>query len=244
MPLLDHFHPPLSVARHWQSLHTLWTGALTGQLNQGALPPGCFAEAQVNVGGGAEIDVATFEPLANGASSSPVDGGVATRTAPAWAPPVPALSMPALFPDDLEVLVFRGEGGPTLIGAIELISPSNKDRPDYRSAFAIKCANFLHQGIGLVIVDVVTSRQANLHDEVVGLMGQLPACGFPGGSSLYAVSYQPVRRQDRDLVDIWPVPLFVGQSLPMVPLPLRGFGCVRLDLEASYTEARQRNGLG
>ena len=28
MPLLDHFHPPLSVDRHWESLHAAWAGSV------------------------------------------------------------------------------------------------------------------------------------------------------------------------------------------------------------------------
>lgn len=41
-------------------------------------------------------------------------------------------------------------------------------------------------------------------------------------------------------IDVWPTALALGQALPTMPLALRGYGCVPLDLEASYTEARQR----
>ena len=46
--------------------------------------------------------------------------------------------MPAVFPDEIEVLVIHRSGGPTLVGAIELVSPANKDRPETRRAFAAK----------------------------------------------------------------------------------------------------------
>ena len=29
MPLLDHFHPPLLGARHWESIHAVWTAEIT-----------------------------------------------------------------------------------------------------------------------------------------------------------------------------------------------------------------------
>ena len=52
------------------------------------------------------------------------------------------------------MLVINVEAGPTLVGAIELVSPSNKARPAARRAFAMKCLNYLNAGIGLIIVDV------------------------------------------------------------------------------------------
>jgi len=87
--------------------------------------------------------------------------------------------MPALFPDEIEVHVFRRSGGTTLVAAIELISPGNKDRAEARRAFAAKCASYLQQGIGLVIVDIVTERQANLHDELNSLLEHADTFQFP-----------------------------------------------------------------
>jgi len=242
MPLLDHFHPPLSVERHWPSLHTLWTGALTRYLNGGRLPAGYFAEAQVYVGGRVEIDVASWEANSAGASASG-NGGTATLTAPVYAPPAPPMTWQATFPDQLEVLVYGSEGGPTLAAAIELVSPGNKDRPEARQAFVAKCATLLHEGVGLVVIDIVTSRQDNLHDELARLMNQWPASAFPAGTHLYAAAYRPARRDARDQIDVWPEALAVGQNLPTLPLALPRVGCVPLDLEATYTEAREWSGL-
>lgn len=243
MPLLDHFHAPLKDVRHWEAFHARWAAALADALNLGGLPPGYFAEMQVHVGSRVEVDLGTFEEHANGPAATP-SGGVATAVAsPAWAPPAPALVMPAVFPDELEVLVYDTEGGPTLVAAVELVSPGNKDREEARQAFAAKCASHLQQGIGLVVVDVVTSRQFNLHDQLVRLMGQPESFLLPEAPSLYAVAYRPRRRKSADQIEIWPATLAVGEPLPVLPLPLRGAGCVRLDLEASYTEARQRSRL-
>lgn len=248
MPLLDHFHPPLSEQRHWESFHGRWAAALSDALNAGLLPAGYFAEMQVALAGGrVEVDVPTLGPGTNGAPSTSApdarEGGVATLTASVWAPPAPAFELPATFPDEVEVLVFGTEGGPTLVGAIELVSPRNKDRPEARRAFAIKCLAYLQQGIGLVVVDVVTSRRVNLHDAMVALM-ETEAPGFSGAAPLYAVAYRPFRRQDAERIAVWPAPLALGQDLPTLPLWLRDLAApVRLDLEAAYTEARQRSRL-
>ena len=57
--------------------------------------------------------------------------------------------------DSYEIRVYQDLGGAELRAAIELISPSDKDRPGSRQTFAAKCAGYLKQGIALVIVDIV-----------------------------------------------------------------------------------------
>jgi hypothetical protein len=148
--------------------------------------------------------------------------------------------VPLVFPDEVEVQVhdLRG-GGKRLVGVIELISPGNKDAPDSRRAFAAKCVAYLQRGIGLISVDVATRRRANLHNEVLDLLGQA-AVALPTDVDLYAVAYRPARRGESNQLDLWPVALAVGQPLPLLPLALRGAFSVPVDLEAAYTEARRR----
>ena len=239
MPVLDHFHPPLSSTRHWESFHSRWAAAIADSLNSDLLPPDYFAEVQVHVGSRVEIDVATFD--SEGAVPVPSSQqATATATAPAWAPPAPQMVMPALFPDSLEVLVLSQEAGPTLVAAVELVSPGNKDRPEYRRAFAAKCASYLQQGIGLVIVDIVTSRPANLHNELVRLLECDEQFLLPA-DSLYAVAYRPLRRDESDDIDVWSKRLAVGLPLCELPLALDKGLAVPLDLNATYTEACQRS---
>ena len=38
MQLLDHFHPPLSMVRHWESFHARWAAAIADVLNDELLP--------------------------------------------------------------------------------------------------------------------------------------------------------------------------------------------------------------
>ena len=212
-------------------------------LNRGVLPPGYFAEAQVHVGSRVEVDVASFEDEGEKSSAEPDEsgGGVAVAR---WAPPAATLVIPAVFPDEVEIQVFSTASGATLVAAIELISPGNKDRPEARRAFAAKCAGYLQMGIGLVIVDIVTGRQANLHDDLMRLLEQPETFRLAGESSLYTVAYRPVRRDPAgDVIEIWPVPLNLGQALPIMPLSLRNAMMVPLELDASYAEARQRSRL-
>src|SRR5205807_1495162 len=142
-----------------------------------------------------EIDVGTYredEPDSKDANGPA--GGVAVA-AERWAPPVAAATIPAIFPDVLEVKVYdTTNDGMTLVGAIEMVSPGNKDRVEERRAFAAKVATYLNSGISVVVTDVVTTSRANLHNDLVELMA-VPAgigAGFPGETELYSVAYRPV----------------------------------------------------
>jgi hypothetical protein len=242
MPLLDHFHPPLSEERHWGSFHAAWAGALADDLNR-RLPEGYFAEEQTHAGAGVEIDVGTFDRQAGIQAVRSEGGGVATLPPPAWTPPAAAFTVPALFADDFEVRVLSTRSGPTLVAAIELVSPRNKDRPEARRGFAIKCASYLHQGIAVLIIDIVTGRRANLHTEIMRLLEITDPSHLPGDAMLYAVAYQPLRRQQREEIDLWPAALAVGAELPLLPLALNAELSMPIDLEATYMDACQRRRL-
>jgi hypothetical protein len=237
--LLDYFHPPLSRDRYWESFHAAWLGSMADDLNR-RLPPGLFAEEQVHAGAGDEIDVDALESQSRGGEN----GGGASPQTTTWQPPLPALTVPAVFADDFEVRVLDSRGGPTLIATIELVSPRNKDRSEARRAFATKCASYLHQGISLVLIDVVTERHANLHNEIVRLMEQADGALMTDEIDLYAVAYRPIRRDGREEIDLWPATLRVAEPLPTLPLALNAGLSLPLDLEATYTDARQRRRVG
>lgn len=245
MPLRDHFRPPLGELRHWESFHARWAAVIADALEADLLPPGYFAEVQVHVGSRVEVDIATFEEESLQARPGMRDGGgtaTATLSPQVWSPPAPGMVLPAVFPDRLEVLIFNTESGPTLVAAIELVSPRNKDREPTRRAFATKCANYLQQGIGLVLVDIVTNRRPNLHNEMIRLL-ELDDEYLIDPDSLYATAYRPLQREGTPQIQVWPQRLAVGEQLPTLPLPLDKGQCLRLDLEETYAEACRRTRL-
>jgi hypothetical protein len=234
MGLQNHFRPPLSVRRHWHAFHNAWATYISSDLNQ-RLPEGYFAEANVQFG--IEIDVATFEEAELSPSSDSAaraaPTGEAIGSSAVWIAPTPTQTIPiSIITDVVEVLVFGREAGPTLAGAIELVSPANKDRAAHRDAFITKCAAYLQQGVGLIVVDVVTDRRANLHDELLVRLGS-PGM-VPLDAELYAVAYRPVSRAGQASLDIWQEPLAVGHRLPTLPLWLRGSLTLPVDLDATY----------
>lgn len=239
MPLFDHFHPPLYPHHHWESFHSNWATRIADGI-AAVLPPEFQVEEHTHAGPGFEIDVATYEGVTSPGDSGAAGPALATR---AYAPPAPDAAMPAAFPDTFEVRIFNTIAGLTLVAVIELISPGNKDRPAERRAFAAKCASYLAQGISLIVVDVVTNRHANLHNDVMRLMEAAPELDLPAEVDLYAVAYRPVRRGEKDEIDLWRRPLALGASLPTLPLRLTGDLFIAVDFEAAYQEACRRRKL-
>jgi Protein of unknown function (DUF4058) len=227
MVLQDHFHPPLSLRRHWHSFHNAWATYIASDLNS-KLPEGYFAEPNVQFG--VEIDVAAFEQNTTDFEN---EGIISLPLSQAnWTPPSPSQNLPFLpTQETVEINIFNTEGGPVLAGAIELVSPANKDRASHRNAFVSKCETFLRQGIGLVIIDVVTERKANLHNE---LLNRITEGASYLGAELYAASYRVIERNSQPSLDVWQEKISIGKALPTIPFWLRGNKCFPLELESIY----------
>jgi hypothetical protein len=223
MPLRDHFHPPLSVDRPWEAFHSAWAAAIANQLNDSLLPVGYVALPLVSYGPAVEIDVAAMRERA------------AIRIEPAdWTPSQPAQSLEVDWSqrDVFEVRVIHQVDGPRLAAAVELVSPANKDRPAARRTFAGKCAGYLRQGVGAVVVDVVTARHGNLHHELIELLELNETKEL--NSELYAVAYRTTASEIAGRLEVWAEGLSLGQSLPTLPLWLAEDLAVPLNLETSY----------
>jgi hypothetical protein len=239
MPLRDHFQPPVSKAASWEGFHGMWPGVIVQQLFQ-TLPPGYVAEPRVRLGAVAEIDVGALEQNSVPKTSAlshrdDSDGGVATAVV---APPQPTLEVEMELPEqyEYEVLVFDATHERTLVAAIEFVSPANKDRPENRRAFAVKCAALLQKDVSVSIVDLVTYRHFNLYIDVLDLIGQSDAKFAADPPPVYAVTGRTRKLHRRPRFATWDYPLAVGQPLPKLPIWLTEEDLVLLDLEASYEE--------
>ena len=228
MPLLDHFLPPLGRTHPWRGFHGAWAAAMARGLNAGVLPNGYYAVPFLDRQGPIEIDVAAVREADRGNGAGEVGS---------WSPANPELAVAVAWPtgDDVRVEVFADDGDPRLAAAIELVSPGNKDRPGSREAFVSKCAGYLRQGCGLVVVDVVTTRRANLHAELLTALGA--GAGANDSLDLSAVAYRAVGRDEDGRLLAWPMALAIGEALPTVPLWIGPDLAVPLDLEASHSAA-------
>jgi len=246
MPIRDHFHAPFDDRLPWPSLHNGWIGTITERLNE-LLPPEYQALDSMRLSSGFEIDIATVESgeAEHGTGPNGINGGgTAVATAPTVYSAPPALgTAPFTIADATEIKVFTNRGTRHLVGAIELVSPANKDRPESRTAFVGKCLDYLGAGASVVIVDVVTERHANLHNELIEAIKAPDELRLPETAFVYATAYRPVIRRKKTSLDIWVNAISVGDALPTMPLRLLGDLFVPVELEATYTEACRRRRL-
>lgn len=215
MKLLDHFQPPLSRKRHWTGQHSAWAVAIASDLNA-ALPEGWFADSRVQWR--QEADAIVIEEAE---SSGPAVLTVAR-------PPTRRVRFD-VSQDIVEVRIIDERDGQTLAAVIELISPSNLRGQDARDAFVGKCEALLSDGVGVLLVDVVTNSPVNLHRDLLARLDVPDAEADP----TYAASYGP----DGDSLQVWYERLGVGASLPEMPLPLKGGGMAAVRLAETYATA-------
>ena len=222
MPLLDHFHPPLFPRRSWESFHGGWGCQLAGQLNMRPMRYGFLAEP--NIHNGFMVVVEARE---------------------VWAPSPPPLVVPVDFTtlETFEIRIYDEERARTLVAAVELVSPGNKDRPENRRAFLDKCAAYLREGVS-VVVDIVTSRRHNFHETLMELFNGGETAMRAITSDLYAVAYRVRLVGKRTQLEAWPAALALGAPLPTMPLWLTESLCVPLELEAGYQAACRYAAIG
>jgi hypothetical protein len=202
------------------------------------LPTGYVAAPNVHLGRSFEIDVSTFEdqaaPIANSNGNSPA--APATET---WAPPRPTLTCEAeeQNEDEYEVRVYDARRGRRLVAAIEIISPSNKDRPKHRTAFLDKVSALLHTDVCVSIVDVVSIRPFNLYAELLDRLGLTDPSLGDSPMPMYASTLRWLRPSERrSRLDTWFYPLEIGKTLPVLPIWLSTELVIPLELEPSYEE--------
>jgi hypothetical protein len=216
----------------------MWPAVIVQQLFP--IPPeGYVAAPRVHLGAAFEIDVSTFERDEPARPERPSDeyGGVAVAT---WAPPNPTLTLETELPDqdEYEVRVYDARHGRRLVAAIEIVSLSNKDRPESRRAFVAKVAALLQRDVSVSIVDLVTVRQFNLYSDLLELIGRTDPLLGAEPPTVYAVTIRGRKRPDKKpLLDTWFYPMALGQPLPTLPIWLDADLGVFLDLEANYEEA-------
>ncbi len=124
-----------------------------------------------------------------------------------------------------------------MVAAIEIVSPSNKDRPESRRAFVAKVAALLQRDVSVSVLDTVTIRQFNLYGDLLELIGRSDPMLGADAAALYAVTVRGRKRGgQRPLLDTWFYPIALGRPLPTLPIWLDVDVGVFLDLETSYEE--------
>jgi hypothetical protein len=211
----------------FHNFHQDWTIEICRTLNRGILPPGYFAMADQRVSD-PEPDVIALrfrEP------SPP--GGLAVAEAPPRARQVAHIETEReVYARKANRIAVRHKLG-RVVALIEVVSPGNKDSKHALRSFTRKAADFLLNGISLVIVDLFppTPRDPDgmhqaLWDELVGETFE----ARPANKPLTVASYDP-----GEGLSAYVDPVAVGDCLPDVPLFLEPGWYVYIPLEATYT---------
>jgi hypothetical protein len=154
-----------------------------------------------------------------------------------FAEPHVHLGAVAAIPQDIyEVRIYDSRRKRHLVAAIEIVSPSNKDRPESRSTFVAKAATLLRQGICVSIVDIVSTLDFNLYADLLRFADGVDPALSVDPPPLYAATIRTRREGQRRMMDSWYHPLAIGQTLPTLPIWLSETRSISLDLEASYEE--------
>lgn len=234
MPLRDHFHPPLSKRKNWEGFHGQWPAMIVQTLNQ-KLPSRFEAEPSVHVGSEIEVDVATVENREGGDAEFPSNGDLQFDLAK----PSLAVETELVTEAEYEVRIFDTERNRRLVAAIQIVSPSNKDRPESRQVFVAKCQAMLKQKVSVAIVDLVTSKNFNLYTELLELVHQRDAMFGEDPPATYAAACRWTPRGGKHFLESWSHILGISQPLPTLPIWLTETDYVPLDLESSYEQTCQ-----
>ena len=198
------------------------------------LPEEYIAQPSVRLGDTMEIDVAALERESGRVSFSRVEDQGSVMVA-SWAPPQPRVLLDTELPEPSEYIVsIYTQDEFRLVAAVELVSPSHKNRPENRKTFVNKCEALLKNEVCVTIVDVVTSRTANLYGELLDELGAQRTA--VARSVIYATTCRGRRSGPRWRLFSWEHELAVGAALPTLPLWLSEDFMVPLDLEATYEE--------
>jgi hypothetical protein len=217
----------------WEGMHLLWSAELLHDLKP-RLPEGYRAYlgsspilAVGSPAGKPDLSVRTWQPDNPRLPSNP--------TYAAFDAPDVEVSVSAIEPSTALLVEHHG----SLVAAVELVSPRNKDRPTSRDTYLSRYLGYLLNGANLVLIDV--------HPRPAGfsfadrLTEELSLDRQPPWPAPFAISYrvgEPAATGGR-LLAIWRRPFVVGQNLPSIPLPLTVEVAVPLNLELTYAQAAE-----
>ncbi len=94
----------------------------------------------------------------------------------------------------------------------------------------------MRDGVCVAIVDLVTTRSADLHGELLEFIGRADLPPSVGPTPIYAVVCRWSRKDGAGYFEDWSHPLAIGQPLPTLPLWIAGDLAVPLELEPCYEE--------
>jgi hypothetical protein len=205
-------------------------------LNAGILPPGYYAMAEQIAGGLGPDVLGLHKPQVgpdqhvDGGARSPSHGGRGTLLARPKARIV-AETDQEYYRRKQSLVAIRHVSGHRVVAVVKVVSPGNKTTRQALEQFTRKTAEFLEQGIHLLVIDLIPPGRfdpSGIHGTIWDyIAGQ--DYSPPVDKPLTVVAYES------DLVTrAYVEPIAVGDALPDMPLFLEPGGYVPVPLERSY----------
>jgi hypothetical protein len=214
----------------FHDFHTVWTGAIQGALNNGALPDGYYALTEQHFGR------PLIETLAPKPSPVTVRGTQVPISDRSLAPVLRRQSFARAARTLRRSLAVRHVSGHRLVALLEIVSPANKDRASHVNELAAKVDSALAAGVHVLLVDLLppgAHDPQGMHAAVLAEMDLLDEpYDLPPGRVLSLATYVAGPR-----IEVLVNHLRVGVALPDMPLFLRPPQYVNVPLEDTYQAA-------
>lgn len=209
-------------------------------LNDGVLPPDYYAMAE-QFAAGLGPDVLTLHaPQFSGDE----EAGPESRRSPGGARGSVLLAPPNARPTaqtDMEFyrrkqssVAVRHVSGDRVVAVVEVVSPGNKSTRHALQQFVRKVAEFLDQGVHLLVLDLLPPGRRDPQ----GIHGAI--WDYIDGNDYTAPADKPLTLAAYEsdlLIKAYVESIAVGDVLPDMPLFLEPGGCISVPLEASYRTA-------
>lgn len=214
--------------KRWGTVHLYWMTEIARDLKAN-LPPGY--EAIVGPNDFIAVDVEPIQSDVAVLEAAHAEEAMASNFAAAPAPDFEAEV--ATIAEEVTLTVVRNS---FVVAAIELISPRNKDRPSKRRSCGRRYADYLRNGVNLLIVDVHRRPALFSFPQYIATSFGMTQPMLVAPSAVSFGLGSPLPSGGR-MVDVWQRPLVVGEPLPAMTLMLTGIQYVTVNLDATYSRA-------
>ena len=211
----------------FHDFHQCWVVGIRNALNGGLLPPEYMAMAE-QVTGRPIPDVVALQTREPKGES----GGIAIAVAPPTARMIARFETVNYAKRADRVVIRHGRG--KVVAIIEIVSPGNKDSRNSIRTFVEKAADFLNQGVSLLLVDLFppTARDPfGIHQAIWDEFGDQPFETVPGKPLITASLL------GGDIPTAYVESIGVGDPLPSLPLFLSETRYIPAPLEMTYLQA-------
>lgn len=212
----------------FHDFHQQWISGLCQALNGGALPSGFFAMLEQRVAG-PELDVVALQARTRRKVSKNGDGGTAVIDTPPRTRFMEEAE-PVQYAKKADRIAIHHRLG-AVVAFIELVSPGSTGSQHALRAFVEKAAEFLEQGIHLLVVDLFPPSKRDPQGIHRAIWEQISETKFklPRNKPLTLASYSA-----GTVKKAYVEPVAVGDVMPDMPLFLAPAEHVRTPLEATY----------